>query len=101
VCCGVLQCGTVCGSVLAGVGKSPSAPPPAFQILSYDSQVCCSVLQCVAVCCSVLQCVAVCGSVLAGVGKSPSAPPPVFNYFFTIDAEVCVFIYICVCMYLL
>ena len=32
--------------------------------LSYETRVCCSVLQCVAVCCSVLQCVAVCCSVL-------------------------------------
>jgi len=41
----------------AGLYKSPSAPPLAFQILSYDSQVCCSVLQCVAVWYSVWLCV--------------------------------------------
>jgi len=29
-----------------------------------ENEVCCSVLQCVAVCCSVLQCAAVCCSVL-------------------------------------
>jgi len=34
------------------------------------SNLCCSVLQCVAVCCSVLQCVAVCCSVLQYVDES-------------------------------
>ena len=60
VCWGVLQCDTVCCIVF----------PDAFVVLHFHvqqifkRQVCCSVLQCVAVCCSVLQCVAVCCSML-------------------------------------
>ena len=38
--------------------------PGAWQLKVIVGEVCCSVLQCVAVCCSVLQCVAVCCSVL-------------------------------------
>ena len=55
MCCRVLQCFAVFGSVLQCVAA------------------CCSVLQCVAVCCSVLQCVAVCCSVLQCVAVRCSA----------------------------
>ena len=50
-CSGVLQCVVVC--------KERNA-----HCLRAGVEVCCSVLQCVAVCCSVLQCFAVCCSVL-------------------------------------
>jgi len=44
------------------------------RVRNASSQVCCSVLQCVAVCCSVLQCVAVCCSVLCTKTISHSCP---------------------------
>ena len=67
----VLQCVSVCCSVLQCVILAVEASPPCDR---WSGRVCCSVLQCVAVCrrmlqyvavcCSVLQCVAVCCSVL-------------------------------------
>jgi len=92
-CCSVLQCGSVCCSVLEYAQEVMSAKEPytllylyvvrcsvlqcvalhlwgcfrgsAIHIISAeDPNKCCSVLQYVAVCCSVLQCVAVCCSVL-------------------------------------
>jgi len=58
VCCSVLQRVAACCSVLQYVAVCYTA------LCRSGSQVCCGVLQCVAVCCSVLQCVAVCCSVL-------------------------------------
>jgi len=54
----VLHGVAVCCSVLQGVAVRFTPP---MQVIF---QVCCSVLQCVAVCCGVLQCVAVCCSIL-------------------------------------
>jgi len=48
----VSQCAKVCGGVMQCVTL----------LTRDDFDVCCSVLQCVAVCCSVLQCIAVFGS---------------------------------------
>jgi len=56
VCCSLLQSVAECCSVLQLGGHSHEP--------SRGCEVCCSVLQCVAVCCSVLQCSAVCCSVL-------------------------------------
>ena len=50
----VLQCAAVCRSVCMRACEGEHG----------SGEVCCRVLQCVAVCCSVLQCVAVCGSVV-------------------------------------
>jgi len=75
MCCSVMQCIAVCGSVLQFVALVATTPKtrtraprlsrrisliPGVSVAECCPVVCCSVLQCVAVCCSVLQCVAVC-----------------------------------------
>jgi len=80
VCCSVLQCVAVCCSNFVWVRIHTCILMDAFlhvkgdHPIRYFCEVCCSVLQriavyysvlqCVAVCCSVLQCVAVCYSLL-------------------------------------
>jgi len=54
MCCDVLQCGVVCGSVLRCVDVHNAC----VQVLQCVAM-CCDMLQCGVVCCSVLQCVAV------------------------------------------
>ena len=65
MCYSVLQCGTVCGCVLAGVDKSPSAPPPIFNYFgTIDAEVCVFihiyVCVCICACVYVRVCVCVC-----------------------------------------
>jgi len=68
VCCSALQCVAVCYLLpYEGICKKTLEEGKCAAACYSVIQMCCSVLQCVAVCCSVLQCIAVCCSVLQWV----------------------------------
>ena len=117
VCCSVLvcvalcfvevQCGAACCSVVQYV--SYTACSSHHMILSpslpLTLQVCCSVLQCVAVCCSVLQCVAVCCSSahtfkrdLHSYSRCGCCDAGRIIHHHVLCVCVCVCVYVCVCV---